>query len=130
MVDPLTRRASIAFRGAAIAVLALAVVWYVAHELAFGRAADVSILRGFVQLHRPRIDRLTNFIAQLCSPQPYVELAAIPVVMALLRGRPRVAVTVGVILIGANETTQLLKPLLAGPRDMIPWGPLGTATFP
>lgn len=130
MVNPLTRRASVAFRGAAIVVLALAVVWFVAHEVAFGRSADASILRGFIQLHRPRINHLTGFVARLCSAQPYVELAAIPVAMALLRGRPRVAVTVGVILLGANETTQLLKPILAGPRDMIWWGPLGTATFP
>jgi membrane-associated phospholipid phosphatase len=52
-----------------------------------------------------------------------VFLAAIVVVMALLRRRPRVAVTVGLIMLGANVTTQVLKPLLAAPRGSA-FGPL------
>ncbi|MFZ0384351.1 MAG: phosphatase PAP2 family protein, partial [Solirubrobacteraceae bacterium] len=50
-------------------------------------------------------------------PKPYVILAALPVLVALLRGRPRVAVTIALILLCANETTELLKPLLAAHRD-------------
>jgi membrane-associated phospholipid phosphatase len=130
MFSALPRRARIALPGAIVGLVLLALVWYAAHYIGPVKRADVSILSGFVELHRPRLDRVTNFIAHLCNPQPYVLLAAVPVLMALLRGRPRVAVTLGIVLLGANETTQLLKPLLAGPRDVIPWDDLGTATFP
>ena len=37
---------------------------------------------------------------------------------------------IAVVLLCANETTQLLKPLLAGPRDEIHWVPIGTASWP
>jgi membrane-associated phospholipid phosphatase len=67
-------------------------------------------------LHRPTLNRVTKFVAELCNPHPYVFLAAIPVLMAILRRRPRVAVTVGLIMLSASMTTQLLKPLLAAPR--------------
>jgi hypothetical protein len=59
-----------------------------------------------------------------------VFLAAIPVLIAFLRGRPRVAVTLAVILLCANETTELLKPLLAGPRDFVVAAPLSDASWP
>jgi membrane-associated phospholipid phosphatase len=130
MLSAMPRRARIALPGAAVGLFLFALVWYAAHYIGPVKQADVSILRGFHELHRPRLDRVTNFIAHLCNPQPYVLLAAVPVLLALLRGRPRVAVTLGIVLLGANETTQLLKPVLAGPRDVVPWDVLGTATFP
>ena len=45
-------------------------------------------------------------------------LAALPVLVALIRRRPRVAVMIVLVLLCANETTELLKPLLAAPRDL------------
>jgi membrane-associated phospholipid phosphatase len=59
-----------------------------------------------------------------------VVLAALPVLVALVRRRPRVAAMIAVVLLCANETTQLLKPLLAGPRDPVQWVALGTASWP
>jgi membrane-associated phospholipid phosphatase len=109
-------RARKALGGAAFGVCLLAVAWYAAFHVSFVEHADRSISNGFAGLHRPRIDQITNFIADLCNPRPYVFLAAIPVVIALIRRRPRVAVTVGLIMLGANMTTQVLKPLLAAPR--------------
>ena len=103
--------------GAGACLLLLLITWYVAHYVGVVKRADVSILGGFAELHRPRLDSVTQFVAQLCNPHPYVVLAAVPVLVALVRGRPRVAITVGAIMLAANETTQLLKPLLAGPRD-------------
>ena len=64
-------------------------------------------------------------------------LAAIPVLIALVRRRPRVAVAIVVILLGANATTQWLKAPLAEPRGrrwaVRPWSsaaswPSGHAT--
>lgn len=130
MVRPLPRRARISLIGAAIAVGALIVTWYAAYHVGFVKRADVSILSGFAEFHRPRLDRLASFIATLCNPHPYVLLACIPVLVALLRRRPRVAVTVGAILLLANESTQLLKPLLASPRDSAPGVRVDAASWP
>jgi membrane-associated phospholipid phosphatase len=124
------RRARIALTGAATGITLLAITWYVAHYVGFVKQADVDILRGFAQLNRPGLDRLTNFVADLCDPKRYLVLAGIPVIVALVRRRPRVAVLLAGILLAANETTQLLKPLLAAPRDVVYWNPIGTASWP
>jgi membrane-associated phospholipid phosphatase len=125
-----TRRARMALIGAAIGVVMLAVTWYVSHYVGFIRHADVSILTGFAQLNRPRLDRLTNFIATLCNPERYVFLALIPLALAIARRRFGVAAMIAVVLLCANETTQLLKPLLVAPRDPVPWSPIGEASWP
>jgi membrane-associated phospholipid phosphatase len=130
MAPGLPRRARTALIGAGLGVVLLAVTWYAAHYIAVVKRADVSILNGFAQLHRPHLDSLTNFVAQLCNPHPYVVLAAVPVLVALARRRPRVAVMVGAIMLCANETTQLLKPLLAAPRDPVWWSPISNASWP
>jgi membrane-associated phospholipid phosphatase len=134
-----------ALTGVGVCALLLVAIWYAAHYIAFVRHADASILSGFVGLGRPHVafgqphmgferpglDRLTNAIAGLCDPKPFVILAAVPVVVAFLRGRARVAVTLAVILLCANETTELLKPLLAGPRDFVVGaGQLSDASWP
>jgi membrane-associated phospholipid phosphatase len=111
------RRARLALSGASIGVLLLVVLWYVAFHVGAVRQADAAILNGFLGLEGARVDRVANFVATLCSPKRYVVLAALPVLVALLRGRPRVAVTIALIVLCANETTELLKPLLAAPRD-------------
>ncbi len=124
------RRARIALIGAVVGTALLVLTWFLAHSVGIFERADASILRGFVQLDRPRLDRVTNFIAGLCDPKSYVVLAALPVVVALLRRRPRVAITLGVIILGANATTQLLKSVLTGPRVPVPGIYLTGATWP
>lgn len=124
------RSARIALSGAGAGIVLLALTWYVAHYVGFARHADVAILSGFVQLGRPRLDRLTTFVADLCNPHEYVFLAVIPVIMALVRRRPHVAVMISIVLLAANETTQLLKPLLAAPRETVWWNPIDLASWP
>jgi membrane-associated phospholipid phosphatase len=124
------RRARMALFGACIGVLLLVAIWYAAHQIGFVRHADAAVLNGFVGLDRPRLNRLTNAIANLCDPQPFVFLAALPVLVAFLRGRPRVAITLAVILLCANETTELLKPLLGGPRDPVTGFAIDDASWP
>jgi membrane-associated phospholipid phosphatase len=124
------RRARIALSGAVIAATLMAVVWWLSHDVAVVRQADADALGGFVALRRPRLDLLTGAIARLCNPVPYV-IWAVPVAVALLRGRPRVAVMLAAVLLGANETTEVLKPLLGGARDAVPgFSSLGDATWP
>jgi membrane-associated phospholipid phosphatase len=120
-----------ALRGAAAGVILLVITWYLTFHLVLVGRADRAILNGFGGLHRARVDQVTNFIANLCNPQPYVYLAAIPVLVALIRRRPRVAVAVGMIMLGANLTSQLLKPLLAAPRTVpVPGFSINAAAWP
>ena len=113
------RRARYAAAGALAGLVAMAITWYLAHDVAVVRQADANVLKGFLGLGRPGLDRLTHAIATLCDPVPYVLLAAVPVAIALLRGRPRVAVALTALLLGANEVTEVLKPLLTGARDPV-----------
>jgi membrane-associated phospholipid phosphatase len=105
-----------ALGGAAAGVVLFFLTWVAAFHVGFLMSVDHSILYGFTGLSRPRLDDLTRFIAGLCNPQPYVYLAAIPILVALGRRRPRVAVMIGAVMLGANVSSQLLKPLLGAPR--------------
>jgi membrane-associated phospholipid phosphatase len=130
MARGLEKRARTSLIGAGVGAGLLLVTWYAAHYVGVIKRVDVSILNGFVELHRPVLDRVTTFVAYLCNPHEYVVLAAVPVLVALARRRPRVAVAVAAIMLCANETTQLLKPLLAAPRDLAWWNPIINASWP
>ncbi len=111
------RRAVFALLGAAAAVGLLILTWFLAFHVGIAQRADQSIYNGFGNLgQHPRVGSLATFIARLCNPSPYVYLAVVPVAVALARRRMWVGVAIGAILLGANVTTQLLKPLLAAPR--------------
>ena len=117
--------------GAAAGASLLALTWVVTFHVTLAQRVDRSVLRGFAGLQRGRLNVIADFVAGLCDPDPYVFLAAIPVVIALLRRRPRVAVTVGLIMLGANASTEMLKPLLATPRLLTIKGlPAGAETWP
>jgi membrane-associated phospholipid phosphatase len=120
-----------ALGGAASGVVLLVLTWFAAFHVGFFERLDHLILIGFAGLHRGRVDGLAHFIAELCNPNPYVFLVAVPVLVALIRGRPRVAVMVGGVVLGANLTSQLLKPLLAASRNFGLTGPiLNPASWP
>jgi membrane-associated phospholipid phosphatase len=126
-------RARQALLGAAVSAVLLGLTWLLALHLGFGQRADQSVLRGFQDLGRPAVNSLAAFIAELCNPIPWVFFAAVPVAVALLRRRPRVAIAVVAVLLGANATTQLLKPLLAVPRahDLLTgFAPVTPASWP
>jgi membrane-associated phospholipid phosphatase len=110
------RRAVQALFGAGGAAALLFITWFAAFHIGVFERADQKILSGFVDLGTPKVRTLAGDIARLCDPKPYVYLAAVPVLIALFRRRPRVAALLAAALLGANVTTQLLKPLLAHPR--------------
>jgi membrane-associated phospholipid phosphatase len=127
------RRASQALFGAAIAVALLFVTWFLAFHVSLFERADQKILTGFSGLNGVRVAPIATDIARLCDPNPYVYFAAIVVLMALFRRRWRVAAAISAVLIGANVTTQLLKPLLAHPRAASLLGgvpPVAAASWP
>ena len=113
------RRARISLIGAGAATVGLALVWLLAHDVPVARRADLAVLAGFAELGRPWVDAVTGPVARLCDPSHYVVLVAVPIVVALARRRPRVAVVLAGVLLGANATTEVLKPLLAAPRGEI-----------
>ncbi|MEA2158369.1 MAG: hypothetical protein QOD66_749 [Solirubrobacteraceae bacterium] len=111
------RRAVLALSGAASGVALLIIGWFLAFHVGIAERADQSIYNGFANLGaHPRLGSIASFIARLCNPRPYVYLALAPLAVALARRRIWAAITIGGILLGANVTTQLLKPLLATPR--------------
>lgn len=120
------------FIGTLCGILAMAVTWYLSHEVAALRLLDVSILEGFLQLRRPILEAPAHLLTSLFDPFPYVLLCAAPVALALRRGRRDVALGVLVLLLCANATTELLKPLAAGPRAWValPGVYLSHATWP
>jgi membrane-associated phospholipid phosphatase len=127
------RRAVQALLGAGGAAALLFITWFAAFHIGVFERADQQILSGFVDLGSPRVRTVALDIARLCDPKPYVYLAAIPVLIALLRRRPRVAALLGAAMLGANVTTQLLKPLLAHPRVATLFGgvpPVAAASWP
>jgi membrane-associated phospholipid phosphatase len=126
------RRAVQALSGAAFAVILLFLTWFLAFHISAFQRADANILSGFAGLHhRPRVDPIAAFIADLCNPNPYVYFAGALVLLALARRRPGVALAIAAILFGANATAQLLKPLLAAPRPVLPGGhQINAASWP
>jgi membrane-associated phospholipid phosphatase len=118
-------RTKLALRGALGGVVLLILSWYATFHIAAVDRADRTIYDGFASLgEHGRIHQLAVFLASLCNPGTYVWLAAIPVAIALIRHRYRLAATVTGILLAANVSTEVLKPLLAHPRaDPLAYGP-------
>ena len=113
----MSQRARIAAGGALASALLLLVTWFAAFHVGVLERADGEIFRAFTGLQRPRVNHAASLLVHLCNPKPYVYLCAVPVVVALARRRFAVAIAICAILLGANVTTQLLKPWLAHTRD-------------
>jgi membrane-associated phospholipid phosphatase len=123
-----------ALLGAAACLLALALIWLAAFHVGLFRHADQS---GFLQFYDLRahgkIAWVSRHLVSAFEPDPYVYLVLVPLVVALLRGRPRVVLAIGVIVLGANATTEVLKHVLAEPRpnSLFPgFSPLPPASWP
>jgi membrane-associated phospholipid phosphatase len=106
----LTLAAAVAF------AVGAAAVWLVAFRTAAGMRADATIMSGFLELRGPRVDSLAYAVAHVADPAPFALAALAIVIVALVRRRPWLAGVAGVVLIGANVTTQVLKVLTAEPR--------------
>jgi membrane-associated phospholipid phosphatase len=95
---------------------AAALIWLAVAFSPSVRWLDVAADHGFFDLQRPALVPIANAVSHSMDPAILVLTAIVLVAIALVRGRPRVAAAVPFILIGANVTTQLLKPALAYPR--------------
>ena len=105
--------------GAVSGVVMLVLTWFLAFHVGVFERADTNVLRGFADLRRPIIDRVAGLIAHLCDPKPFVCLGAVVVLAGLIRRRGRVAVAAAGIMLAANATTQILKPLLGQAHPVV-----------
>jgi hypothetical protein len=69
-------RARWALAGAVGCIVLLAATWFAAFHVGIVRDADQSMFAGFYDLHsHGAIPTIANFVAPLCSPNPYVYFA-------------------------------------------------------
>ncbi len=129
---PIRPRNALLGAGACLALLAL--LWFAAFHLGFFRHADQSAFLQFYDLQsHGSIAWIANHLIRLFEPNPYVYLVLVPLAVALFRGRPRVVLAIGVIILGANASTELLKHILAAPRPSSVfhgYSPLPPASWP
>ena len=118
------------FTAAAACVSAFLVLLAVVYTTEPGATADERALQGFQGLQRPRLAELTDSVAHLADPVPFALLSGVLVVIALLRLGPVAACAAGAVLLGANVTTQFLKPVLANPRGTFGDYSVAAAAFP
>jgi membrane-associated phospholipid phosphatase len=127
-------RAKWALAGATACVVLLVATWFAAFHVGIFRDANLSTFLGFIDLHRHgAVQAVTGLFVWLCNPRTYVLWAPVAVVVALLRGRPRAAVGVGAILLGANVTTELLKRVVTEPQPaglVDGWFPVPATAWP
>jgi membrane-associated phospholipid phosphatase len=123
-------------RHAAIAALVclggLALTGIVAFAFPIAHARDSVALAGFSELDRPRLTGLLDRVAHLADPLPYAIFGVVCIGVALLRRRPRTAIAIPIIMVGAELTTQSLKSLLAHPRvaEWLGNGQIAAASWP
>lgn len=110
-----SRQPSVAWSllAAGLFLVALAATWVVAALVPAAHLRDATILYDFMQLSRPRVDRVANGVLGLLEPSPFILWGTLLVAVALVRRRPRLALAVALVLTLAPLTAELLKPLLA-----------------
>jgi membrane-associated phospholipid phosphatase len=103
--------------GAGLCLALMAVVWFAAFHIGFFERADQSIFVQFGNLHgHGGIEWVAGRTVSLINVDHYAIWVAALIVITLLRGRPRAAFAAGVIILGANASTEVLKHVLAAPR--------------
>jgi membrane-associated phospholipid phosphatase len=130
--DRVARRPRIALLAAAACVAGLAVTLVLAYFTPPFRGRDAASLQGFIDLNRPHLAPLIAHVAHLANPVSYGLIGLALVVVALARGRGRVAGAIAAVLIGSVVTTETLKPLLSHPRpqEWLGDGQIAAASWP
>src|SRR4051812_41432536 len=107
---------------AAACVAAFAVLLALAYTVRPAQWLDGNALNGFVAASdAPGVWTLANGFAILCNPGPYTLLVLPLLAYALIERGPRHAAAAALLLVGANVSSQVLKMLLAHPRDLSDW---------
>lgn len=103
---------------AALACLGGLVVTGILAELVpAAHVRDSASLQGFASLRDSKLSLVLERIAHIADGGPYTLLGVAIVLAALARERRRLAIVVGVVLVLAPATSELLKQVLATPRS-------------
>src|SRR5947209_13636543 len=96
------------------------------------RFVDDAALYGFTRLDRGVLHTAASSVASICDPLPFAVLAIAAMVAAAITRGLRYGAAAGVMLVGANASSQILKPLLAYPRPFPRFGdfPMHAASYP
>lgn len=110
------------FLGVIACFVLLALTWFASFHVGCFQHADQKTFVAFYDLtylyYRARVDNALSFVISLCDPSPYLYLGLFCVALGLVRRTLRAACAAGIVLVGANLTTLLLKHLLAEPRSV------------
>src|SRR3954452_12236630 len=88
---------------AAFVVLLVCAYWLPLAQWADGWSVD-----GFLTLQRPWLDPIAFRVAQFANPAPFVCWTVVLAGIAIYRQRPRQALAVVALLVGANAIAQVL----------------------
>jgi membrane-associated phospholipid phosphatase len=110
-------RGRVAVVTAAASATAMVVVGVVGIGSLAGRTRDAAMLHAFTGLDRSSIDPAIRGLALSVDPVPYACLGLALVGICAAQRRFWRAATVGAVLIGSGATAQVLKRLLATPRN-------------
>ena len=95
-----------------------ALLLVVAYTSARARHFDASALQGFVVLPTGgRAETLAQRVAQVADPGSVALITLVLAGVALLRGRPRIALSVLLLVAATSVSSQVLKTVLTYPRD-------------
>ena len=114
---PSLGRTTVAVATAAASAAAMVAVGVVGVGTLAGRTLDADMLHGFTGLDRSAIDPAVRELALSVDPVPYACLGLALVGICAARRRFWRAATVGAVLVGAGASAQLLKRLIASPRN-------------
>jgi membrane-associated phospholipid phosphatase len=110
------RRPGPPLRFAALAAVLLAITGVLAKLVPITQQSDARTLDGFVDLNGPHLTGTLDRIAHLADPAPYALCGLALTLVALVRGRWRVALAIPLLFVLTGATTEALKQLLASPR--------------
>src|SRR3954451_8598347 len=113
----LARRPAVPLYGVALCAALFGLLLLLAYASARVRHFDASALQGFVELPRGRGETFAERISQFGDPGSVALIAVVLAGVALLRGRPRIAVAVLLLVLATSVSSQLLKAVLAYPRE-------------
>jgi membrane-associated phospholipid phosphatase len=122
-----SRRSSLVVISASCAVL-LVGLYLVAVQTPFGQRIDEAALSG--RTRDSAVQHAVRSALDTVSMSSLVIATAALVLLALLRNRLRLAVGIGVLVVGANLTTQILKDALERPHFEISGVHSAVASFP
>ncbi|HEX3509657.1 MAG TPA: hypothetical protein VHT27_01025, partial [Solirubrobacteraceae bacterium] len=101
---------------AAACLLGLALVWLALDQSATVKMKDAVLLHDLTRWNSPSVESWGSSLLHLLEPLLFTIWAAALILVALARGKPRLALAVAAVLVLAPVSADRLKPLLSLPH--------------